>query len=80
VFDSEREGGSLEQVSRPLTRRGFAVLSAATLLGAGMGALRVTAATAREAEPGDDHGGHGNDDPPGDDHHRRRRRRHGRHR
>jgi hypothetical protein len=63
----------------PLTRRDFAVLAMAGLLAAGVASLTVAQASARESEPGDDHGGHGNDDGPGDDHGGRRGRRHGRH-
>jgi hypothetical protein len=60
--------GAGETIAEPrsLTRRGFAVLSAG-LLAAGAGSLSLGRAAAREAEPGDDRGGHGNDDPPGDD-------------
>jgi len=65
--------------SLALTRRSVALLGAAGLLSAGVGVLTLTKVSAREAEPGDDRGGHGADDGPGDDHghHRRRRRHHG---
>lgn len=52
-------------VSRRQTLMGLAALLAA---GSGLAGLRSVAA--REAEPGDDHGGHGKDD------HGRRRRHH----
>ena len=58
-----------------LTRRGFGMLGLAGLLGVGVTALGLAPAAAREAEPGDDRGGHGNDDPPGDDRRRRGGRR-----
>jgi hypothetical protein len=77
---------------RLLTRRGFAMLVPAGLIAAGVGSLTLAQVSAREAEPGDDRGGHGNDDPLGDDrggngnddppgddhgrHHRHRRRGH----
>ena len=42
----------------------------AALVGTGIGLAGLRGVSAREAEPGDDHGsgGHGADDPPGDDH------------
>ena len=61
--------------SRPLSRRGFAMWGAAGLLATGIGSLTLGQVAAREAEPGDDRGGHGADDGPGDDRRRRRRRR-----
>lgn len=50
----------------PRSRRGMIRLAAALAFGLG-GVSRANVA-AREAESGDDHGGHGADDPPGDDH------------
>ena len=55
--------------TREWTRR-QTVLGLAALLGTGMGLTALHGVSAREVEPGDDHGsgGHGADDPPGDDH------------
>ena len=64
---SDLQGGAIEDEVQVLTRRGFAMLSAAGLLGAGIAALGLSPAAARELEPGDDRGGQGTDDPPGDD-------------
>jgi hypothetical protein len=64
---SDLQSGAMEDEVQVLTRRGFAMLGAAGLLGVGIAALGLSSAAARELEPGDDHGGHGADDPPGDD-------------
>jgi hypothetical protein len=69
------EHDQIIDASRPLTRRGFALWGAAGLLVAGVSSLTLAQVAAREAEPGDDRGGHGADDGPGDDHGRQRRRR-----
>lgn len=52
-----------------MTRRHFAALAMAGMLAAVSGAAAWANVSARESEPGDDHGGGGNgaDDPPGDD-------------
>jgi hypothetical protein len=54
-----------------LVSRRQAVMGLAALLAAGSGLAGLRGVAAREAEPGDDHGGHGKDD-----HGRRHRRRH----
>jgi hypothetical protein len=60
--------------SGPLSRRSLAMWGATGLLAAGMSSLSLGVVSAREAEPGDDRGGHGRDDRGRDD--RRRHRRH----
>lgn len=83
---AETQGTMTDEV---ITRR-QAVMGLAALLGAGVGLTALHGASAREVEPGDDHGsgGNGADDPPGDDHggnrnddrgRRRRNRGRGRH-
>jgi len=64
--------------ARPLSRRSFAMWGAAGLLATGIGSLTLGQVSAREAEPGDDRGGHGRDDrrrhrQREDRHHHRRR-------
>lgn len=58
-----------------LTRRAVVKLGAA-FAALAAGAATASAATAREREPGDDHGGHGRGK---DDHGRHRGKHHGRH-
>ena len=53
-----------------------AIVGFAALLAAGSGLSLLGEASAREAEPGDDHGGKGNDDHGRRHHRRRHRRRH----
>ena len=63
------EQDQIIDTSRPLSRRSFAMWGAAGLLATGIGSLTLGQVAAREAEPGDDRGGHRRDD-------RRRHRRH----
>ena len=62
--------------SRPLSRRSFAMWGAAGLLATSIGSLTLGQVSAREAERGDDRGGHGRDDRRHRRREDRRRRRH----
>lgn len=64
----------LNEETRNFSRRGLLRFVAAGVAAAALGDKALAAATAREREPGDDHGGHGG---RGDDHGRRQHR-HGR--
>ena len=56
------EQDQIIDTSRPLSRRSFAMWGAAGLLATGIGALTLGHVSAREAERGDDRGGHERDD------------------